>query len=439
MNKQLSRRTILKSMGASVALPWLEAMTPSTCRANAGGRPPVRMGFVYIPNGCHMREWTPPNAGALPEQLPSVLQPLASLRNDISVLSGLTSDKARGGLGAHARSMAAFMTSASPRRTEGSDIRLGISVDQVAANVIGDQTRLPSLQLGTGESGTTGRCDLGYSCAYMHLSWRDPTTPVPQMINPQQVFDRLFTNDSGGNSARREVERRSVLDFIRDQAASLQSNLGSNDRRKLDEYLTAIRDIEQRIERAARMPAPAQPNISIPAVTNWHDRWEEHVRLLGDLMVLAFQTDSTRICSFALNNELSDRSYPSLGFRDGHHGVSHHFGNPEALRKYARISAHHVAQFAYILNKLKDAREGDGSLLDNCMIAFGSGIRDGQAHDNGDLPILLAGHAGGALQPGRHVRFAAETPLANLWLSMLDRMSARVERFGDSTGRLNGL
>jgi hypothetical protein len=439
MSKILSRRTVFKGLGAAVALPWLEAMAPSCSWANAGRRPPVRMAFLYMPNGTNMREWTPAEIGVLPEQLPTVLRPLSDLRSDISVLSGLTADKARGGAGAHARSMAAFLTGVRPRRTEGSDFSLGISVDQVAANRIDDQTRLPSLQLGTSESGSSGNCDLGYSCAYMNLSWRDALTPAPRMVNPRHVFDRLFTNDNGSNSSRREVERRSVLDFIREEAASLQTNLGANDRRKLDEYFTGLRDIEQRIERAARTPAPNPPNVTVPAAGSWQDRWEEHVRILGDLMALAFQTESTRVCTFALNNELSDRSYPALGFRDGHHGVSHHFGRPEALEKYARIGAHHSAQLAYILNKLKDAKEGDGSLLDNCMIAYGSGIRDGQSHDNGDLPILLAGRAGGTLRPGRHIRFAAETPLNNLWLSMLDRMDARVDRFGDSTGRLSGL
>ncbi|MEI7686203.1 MAG: DUF1552 domain-containing protein [Planctomycetota bacterium] len=440
MSKILSRRTALKGLGAAVALPWLEAMAPIYSWANPGRRPPVRMAFIYMPHGAVMRDWTPGEAGALPEQLPAILQPLSGLKNDFSVLTGLSADKARGGSGAHARSMGAFLTATRPRRTEGSDFRAGVSVDQVAAVSIGDQTRLPSLQLATAQAGTTGNCDLGYACAYMRLSWRDAVTPLPAMSNPRHLFERLFTNNTGGNSVRREMERRSLLDFVRDEAVGLQSTLGANDRRKLDEYFSAIREIEQRIERAARMPAPARPNITVPDLrNNDNEHWEEQVRLLGDLLVLAFQTDSTRICTFALNNEFNDRSYPALGFREGHHHVSHHSGNPEMLRKYSLISAHHVTQFAYVLNKLKEAREGDGSLLDNCIITYGSAIRDGQAHDNGDLPILLAGRAGGVLRPGRHIRFPAETPIANLWLSMLDHVNAGADRFGDSTGRLAGL
>lgn len=439
MKHRLSRRTVLKGLGASLALPWLEAMTPRSAAAGTV-RPPVRMAFIYMPHGALMSDWTPAEVGALPEQLPAILQPLSGLKNDFSVLSGLTADKARGGMGAHARSMGAFLTAVRPRKTEGSDFRAGISVDQAVAASVGDHTRIPSLQLATSQAGTTGNCDLGYACAYMRLSWRDAITPLPAIANPRHLFEHLFTNNTGGNSARREIERRSVLDFVRDEARGLQSTLSANDRSKLDEYFSAIRDIEKRIERGARFPAPEKPNITVPDLPNNDNaHWEEQVRLLGDLMVLAFQTDSTRICTFALNNEFNDRSYPSLGFRDGHHSVSHHNGNPEKLRMYSVISAHHVAQFAYILNRLKEAKEGDGSLLDNCIIGYGSAIRDGQAHDNGNLPILLAGRAGGNLHPGRHIRFQAETPVANLWLEMLHSMNAGADHFGDSTGRLSGL
>lgn len=449
MSKQLSRRTVLQGLGAAVALPWLEAMTPRSALATGPARPPVRMAIVYMPNGTWMRDWTPAEAGALPTELPSILRPMSALKSEFSVLTGLTADNSRGPSGGHARAMAGFLTSSRIRKTEGSDFRAGISVDQVASASIGDRTRITSLVLATNQAGTSGSCDIGYSCAYQRLSWRDAVTPLPAITNPRHLFDRLFTNDAGKNGSRREIERRSVLDYVRDDASDLQRNLGSVDRRKLDEYFSAIRELEQRIERAIRMPVPPAPNIQVQDIQleakinsqaeGQEDQWLEAVRLFGDLMVLAFQTDSTRVCTFALNNEQSARTYPSLGFTDGHHGLSHHGKNPEKTDRYSRISAHHVAQFAYLVNKMKETKEGDGSLLDNCLVAYGSGIRDGDAHDNGDLPILLAGKGGGAHKPGRHIRYAHETPLANLWLRMLNSVGAPVDRFGDSTGRLNDL
>ena len=449
MSEQLSRRTVLQGLGAAIALPWLEAMTPGSAFA-AKGKPPVRIAFVYMPNGTWMKEWTPDEVGALPTELPSILRPMSALKSEFSVLTGLTADNSRGPSGGHARAMAGFLTSSRIRKTEGIDFRAGISVDQVAATSIGDRTRIPSLQVATGQAGTSGSCDIGYSCAYQRLSWRDAVTPLPSITNPRHMFDRLFTNDAGNNRSRREMERRSVLDYIREDASDLQRNLGTVDRSKLDEYFSAIRELEQRIERAARMPAPPAPNITVRDLQleqedragqalAQEDQWLEAVRLFGDLMVLAFQTDSTRVCTFALNNEQSSRSYPSLGFTDGHHVLSHHGKNPEKTDRYSRISAHHVTQFAYLVKKLKETKEGNGSLLDNCLIAYGSGIRDGDAHDNGDLPLLLAGGGGGAHSPGRHIRYANETPLANLWLRMLNSVGAPVDRFGDSTGRLNTL
>lgn len=423
-------------------------MSPRTA-FGAEGKPPVRIAFVYMPNGTWMKEWTPTEVGDLPTELPPILRPLTDLKSEFSVLTGLTADNSRGPSGGHARAMAGFLTSSRIRKTEGSDYRAGVSVDQVAAASVGDRTRIPSLQLATGQAGTSGSCDIGYSCAYQRLSWRDAVTPLPSITNPRHLFDRLFTNDAGNQRSRREIERRSVLDYVRDEASDLQRNLGTVDRRKLDEYFSAVRELEQRIERAARMPVPVAPNIAVRDIqvesrTNnqaegQEDLWLEAVRLFSDLMVLAFQTDSTRVCAFALNNEQSNRSYPSLGFTDGHHTISHHGKNPKNTVPYAAISAHHVAQFAYLVNKLKTTKEGNGSLLDNCLIAYGSGIRDGNDHDNGDLPILLAGKGGGAHKPGQHLRYANETPLANLWLRMLDSVGAPVDRFGDSTGSLRGL
>ena len=438
MSEPLSRRTVLRGLGAAVSLPWLEAMSPRA-RAAEKAKPPLRVAFIYVPNGIVMRNWTPMEAGKLPEKLPPVLEPLAKLRDDFSIISGLASDKGRAGVG-HAPAQVAFITCARPRKTQGSDFRAGVSVDQVAAGRLRDQTRLPSLQIGCDGAMLTGGCD-DYACPYMStLSWRDATTPLPQITNPRHVFDRLFATDAG-RSAQREAERRSVLDFVREEARGLQTDLGTTDRRKLDEYFTAIRDIEQRVERAARIPASAPPkDFTAPEAKPRKElTWAEHARLLGDLMVLAFQTDTTRVCSFVFRNEFSGSSYAYADIPDSHHHVSHHGNDAVKTAGCTAINKHMVEQLGYILGKLKAEKEGEGTLLDNCMLAYGSGISDGMTHSKSDLPILLAGRAGGALKQGRHLRYEKETPLANLWLSMLDVMGAKVERFGDSTGRLSGL
>jgi hypothetical protein len=357
------------------------------------------------------------------------------------MITGLTADKARpngDGPGDHARAMGAFLTGAQPRKTDGSDFRVGVSVDQVAATRLADQTRLASLEIGADASAMAGNCDSGYSCVYSGtISWRSATTPMPKMVNPRLVFDRLFSTDSGANRARRDAQRRSILDFVREESTTLQSGLSANDLRKLDEYFTAIRDIEQRIERAARLPIPATPDIALPAGVP--TVYQEHLRLLGDLMVLAFQTDSTRVCTFVFANEGSNRPYTFIGVREGHHDLSHHQNDPVKLSKIREINTFHTTQLAYVLNKLKDSREGDGRLLDNCMLVYGSGNSDGNRHNHDDLPILVAGKGGGSIRAGRHIRVPRETPLNNLWLSLLDRMQTPVDQLGDSTGRMQGL
>ena len=461
MSKILSRRTVLKGLGTAMALPWLEAMAPVYGWANQRTRPPVRMAFIHVPNGIVTRRlqdgnvlnvsstsegqllwqpgranlllpaWTPEEVGNLPRQLPSLLEPLADFRGDFSIVTGLANAPGRAGVG-HGPAQAAYLTCARPHPTRGSDHRAGTSVDQIAANHLGDRTRLPSLQIGQGDSGVIEEC-------MSSLSWRDATTPLPLIANPRNVFDRLFATDLGRASARREIERRSVLDFIREEAGSLQSNLGVNDRRKLDEYFTGIRDIEQRIERSARMPVGTPPRGFAVPDARARFNWADHVRLLGDLMTLAFQTDTTRICTFVFANEFSGASYPYAGINDSHHHVSHHGDNAAHVAGCTRINLHMLEQFAHLLRRLKETREGEGTLLDSCMIAYGSGNSDGNQHSKSNLPILLAGRGGGSLRPGRHIRVTRETPLANLWLSLLDRMDARVERFGDSTGRLSGL
>ena len=440
----ISRRTVLRGLGAMVALPWLEAMAPQSIRAAspATSSVPNRLAFLYVPNGVNMSAWKPVHEGALGE-LPEILKPLTPLKDDLLVLSGLTADKARAhgdGGGDHARALAAFLTGCQPRKTDGIDIRAGVSVDQVVASRIGDQTRLPSLEIGCEPGAMAGNCDSGYSCVYSStMSWRSATQPLPKEINPKLVFERLFGAGKDADRARRDAKRKSVLDFVREDAGDLRNRLGANDQRKLDEYFTAVRDIEERIARSDKLPPVKAPDITRP--TRVPAKFEEHVKLQCDLLVLAFQADLTRVCTFVLCNEGSNRPYGFIGVTEGHHDLSHHGGDPKKLAKIKQINTFHITQFAYLLTKLKAIKEGDGTLLDHCMIAYGSGNSDGNRHNHDDLPILLAGRGGGTLKTGRHLRFprGKDTPLNNLWLSLLDRMSVRVEGLGDATGRLRGL
>jgi hypothetical protein len=442
MMQPLSRRTLLKGVGASLALPWLEAMGPLSAWANdTERRTPNRMAFVYVPNGVHMQDWTPQGEGPLAAELPQILRPLNSVKDHLMVLTGLTADKARSngdGPGDHARAMAAFLTGTQPRKTDGADIRAGVSVDQVAASRLADQTRLASLEIGCDPSAMAGNCDSGYSCVYSStIAWRSATTPVPKLVNPRQVFDRLFGADSGTDRARREQRRRSILDFVREESNSLNSRLGAGDRRRLDEYLAAIRDIEERIERAARLPRPQMPSVQLPDSTPTD--YQEHIRLLCDLLVLAFQTDTTRVSTFVFANEGSNRPYRFIGVSEGHHDLSHHGNDPVKTGKIRQINTFHMTQFAYLLDKLKSVQEGDGTLLDHSMIVYGSGNSDGNRHNHDDLPVLVAGRGCGNLRTARHVRYRRDTPLNNLWLSLLERMECPVNQLGDSTGRLEQL
>jgi len=441
---QLTRRTILRGLGAGIALPWLDAMGPVTAWAASGGRKgepaPNRMAFLYVPNGKNMAEWTPSYEGELKE-LPLILRELDAHKSEINVLTGLTADKARphgDGGGDHARAMAAFLTGAQPRKTDGADIRAGVSVDQVAATRIGEQTRLASLEIGCDASNMAGNCDSGYSCVYnSNMSWRSATQALPKEPNPKLIFDRLFGGAGDADRARRDAVRKSVLDFVREDSSQLINKLGNNDRRKIDEYFTSIRDIELRIERSGKLPEVKKPDVAAPAgIPQDH---EEHCRLLADLMVLAFQADVTRVCTFVLANEGSNRAYSFIGVKEGHHELSHHGRDKAKLAKIAEINRFHVRQLNYLLGKLKGVREGDGTLLDHCMVAYGSGNSDGDRHNHDDLPILLCGGGGGTVKTGRHIRYTNETPLNNLWLSMLERVDVRVPFVGDSTGTLQGL
>jgi hypothetical protein len=440
---RISRRTVLRGLGAAVALPWLEAMGPLAgwAEAAAGEMPaPTRLAFVYVPNGKNMPDWTPKSEGAGFE-LPAILEPLKAVRDDILLLTGLTADKARpngDGPGDHARAMAAYLTGCQPRKTDGTDIRAGTSVDQVAATRVGDRTRLPSLEIGCEAGGMAGNCDSGYSCVYSStMAWRSATQPLPKEVNPRLVFDRLFGGGVDADRQRRDRQRKSILDFVRDDAHDLEGRLGANDRRKLDEYFAALRDVERRIEQAGKMPEVKTPDFARPA--GMPSKYDEHLRLMCDLLVLAFQADVTRVCTFVFAIEGSNRPYPFAGVPEGHHDLSHHGNNPTKRAKIRDINRFHTTQLAYLLTKLKAIREGDGTLLDHCMIAYGSGNSDGDAHNHDNLPILLAGKGSGTIQSGRHVRYPKETPLNNLWLALLERMGCPMKSLGDSTGVLGNL
>lgn len=432
----LSRRTILRGVGAAVALPWLDAMVPAF--AGSVPTPPARLGFIYVPNGKNMDDWTPKTEGA-DFALPSILQPLKDLRDDFCVLTGLTADKARphgDGGGDHARALGAFLTGAQPRKTDGTDIRAGVSVDQVAAAAIGDQTRLSSLEIGCEAGAMAGNCDSGYSCVYSStMSWRSATQPLPKEVNPKSVFDRLFGGGSAAERAKTRAQRQSVIDLVREDCKDLNGKIGRQDQQKLDEYVSSIRDIETRLERAAHMPevkvpeGVVRPN-GVPA------SYEEHIKLMGDLMVLAFQTDITRVCTFVVANEGSNKPYAFAGVPEGHHDLSHHGNSPEKKAKIAKINTFHTQMLAHVLGRLKAVKEGDGTLLDHCLVAYGSGNSDGNAHNHDNLPILLAGQGCGTVKTGRHVKYPKETPLNNLWLALLQRVGVKLQSLGDSTGVL---
>jgi hypothetical protein len=401
---------------------------------------PNRMAFFYVPNGKNMADWTPKAEGT-DFELPHILQPLKEVREYVNVLTGLTADKARphgDGGGDHARALAAFLTGCQARKTDGTNIRAGVSVDQVAAARVGDQTRLNSLEVGCEPGSMAGNCDSGYSCVYSStMSWRSATQPLPKEVNPKLVFERLFATKPDAERIKQDARRKSILDFVRDDSKDLEKKLGVNDQRKLDEYFASIRDIELRIERAEKLPPVKAPDSKAP--TGIPAAYDEHVRLMYDIIALAFQADVTRVVTCVLANEGSNKAYPFVGVPEAHHELSHHDNNPEKKRKLRDINTFHVKSLARLLEKLKSIPEGDGTVLDHCMIAYGSGNSDGNAHNHDDLPILLAGRGCGTIKAGRHIRYAKETPLNNLWLAMLDRMNIKMANLGDSTGSLVGL
>ncbi len=442
----ISRRIALRGLGTMVALPWLESLAAAAGPvAAAAGGPPRRLAFVYVPNGVVMPDWKPAAAGKL-GTLPDILKPLQPYTSHLNVLSELTLDKARAngdGGGDHARAMSSFLTGRQARKTHGADIRIGQSADQHVATAVGDSTRFPSIELGIERGQQAGNCDSGYSCAYSsNLSWRGEASPNAKETDPRLVFERLFgegdAKDMAASRAKRELYNKSVLDFVAADAKSLTGTLGGGDKRKLDEYLTAVREIEVRIEKAKKAAGSkpsAKPDMAVPSGTP--KELTDHVRLMCDLMVLAFRTDTTRVITLPFANDGSNRSHPFIGVTEGHHELSHHQRNEDKLAKIKKINTFHVENLAYLVGKMQAVKEANGTtLLDNSLLVYGSGIGDGDRHNHDDLPILLLGKGGGSVEAGRHLVFQKETPLMNLYLSLFDRMGAPTERFGDSTGRL---
>lgn len=443
--KHLSRRSFLKGVGTAIALPMLDAMVPALASPQAiNAKAPLRLLFVYVPNGIVMKEWTPQARGR-DFELTRILKPLEAFRQDLMVLSGLEDHNGNAlgdGPGDHARAGAAYLTGVHCKKTAGADIQNGISADQVAAQKLASQTKFASLELGCEDSHTVGNCDSGYSCAYTNsISWRSPTTPMPPEVNPRSAFERLFgTTDLSldpQTRARRDRYRKSILDVVRGDTQQLIKTLGPSDRRKIDEYLSGVREIEKRIESAELDQRKILPTIEKPV--GIPPAFDDYAKLMYDLQAIAFQTDLTRVSTLMIGREGSSRVYPEIGIPDPHHPLTHHRNNPQWIEKIIQINCFHTELFAYFLKKLKSTPDGDGTLLDHSMIVYGSGLSDGNRHTHEELPVLLVGRGGGTLQPGRHIVYPSGTPMTNLYLALLDRMGVRPESIGDSTGKLEHL
>jgi len=440
MRKAMNRRTMLRGAGTVMALPLLEAMMPSARAADIASRP-KRLQIFYSPNGMMMDGFRPKIAGT-GFALPPTLEPLAPHRDGITVVTGLGHPQAAA-MGdrpaGHGRSCPAFITGVHVRQTEGTDIRCGISVDQVYANHLGDATQLSSLELGIDQASLLGSCDIGYSCAYTNgISWRNPTVPLPVSANPSDVFERLFGDGDALDADSRLAQLRrqtSILDFVMDDTARLSGSLGMEDRHKLDEYLEATRDIEKRVQKAMASGGGVQSaNMERPA--GIPDSFDEHVRLMIDLQVLAMQADITRVSSFMIGRELSNRTYPEIGVPDSHHMLSHHGNNPDKMAKLARINRHHMEYFAYYLERMKTVRDGEASLLDRTLVLRGSAFGDSNEHDHMDLPVVVAG---GLVKGGRHIVAEKGTTMSNLLLTALHLLDVPATSFGDSTGPFGAL
>jgi len=436
--KALPRRTFLRGMGATVALPLLDAMVPAmTAMAATPARPVRRLGYVFIPMGSDISRWTPPNEGMLTELSP-ILQPLEPVKDQIAVLTNMELRNAYPGT--HATSNSAYLSCAKAKLTESADYYLGTTVDQIAAREIGQDTQLPSLELGMDLLEIVGQCDDGYACVYQNnLSWSSPTTPLPYEAHPRLVFERLFGEGGSAEERSRTLRKRaSLLDRVRRDIQRLQKELGSSDRTKVDQYLQSVREVERRIQgaedAAAENPAPDMERpIGVPAA------YADHVRLMFDLQVLALQADITRVITFQLARETSTRSYNEIGVPDPHHPLTHHGNDPEKIARMSKINQYHVSLFAYLVEKLKATPDGDGSLLDHSMYLYGSGMGNPNAHDHINLPIMVAGGGDGRMKGGRHITYADPTPLANLHLTLLEKAGVRMDSFADSQGKVDEL
>lgn len=435
---QLARRTVLRGLGTAMALPMLEAMIPRAAAAKNSSSAPVRMAFIFFPNGAIPENWKPEGEGN-DWRLSRTLKPLAQHKQQLTVFRGLTQHHGRAngdGAGDHARCASSFLTGAQPVKTAGANIRVGVSVDQAAAALIGKQTTFPSLELAIERGRNSGNCDSGYSCAYSaNISWKTESTPMAKEINPKLAFERLFgSQDAAGGRAERDAYRKSILDLVAEDAALLRRRLGKTDRRKLDEYFTSVRELEQRLDREATRLSEV-PEYDIPA--GIPKELEAHIQLMYDVMALAFQTDSTRISTFMLASAGSNRSYPMVGVSGGHHSLSHHRNDPQKMEDLTKIDTFLVSQFSYFLDKLQSVTEGERTLLDNSLILYGSGLSDANRHTHHDLPIVLAGSGGGQFETDRLLPYEDNTPLNNLFVSMCQMAGAKVKTLGDSTGALS--
>ncbi len=435
--KAVSRRTLLRGAGVAIGLPFLDSMQPAFAGPRTA-RQARRLAVVYVPNGIIMKDWTPEGTGK-DFDFKRILKPLEPFREDVTLITGLSnlaSEKAKGG--AHAKASGSFLSGAIPKYTAGADVYAGTTFDQLAAQQFAAETRVPSLQLGCEDSRMIGNCDTGSSCAYTNtLSWKNPDTPMAVEVNPRSVFERLFgTMDpslDAATRARRMLYKNSILDVTRESTEAMTRQLGALDKRKLDEYLTAIREVEQGIRKAEQdpqdVPVGEKPS-GIPFL------YSEYVKLMFDLQVIAFQSDLTRVSTMMLGREGSVRTYPEIGVPDPHHPLTHHRGMPDFIEKVAQINIHHAQLFSHFVAKLKSAEDGDGSLLDHSLVLYGGALSEGNGHSPHNLPLLLAGHAGG-LKGGRRVDVEARTPATNLFLKMLELAGVEKDSFGDSTGRVD--
>ena len=439
--KSLSRRTILRGLGASLALPLLDSMVPAFAPVSAATKGPTRMGMFYAPNGTAMPYWLPKDYG-LGFDLSPILLPLEPFRDNLFVLSHLSNDVAVGdGVGGHARSCAPWLTATHIKKTEGADIQAGISMDQVAAKHLGNATQLSSIELSLDSDESLGACDSGYSCVYTNtLAWRDERTPLPSECDPRAVFERLFgAAESTDASARlaRLAQEKSILDLARESVTGLKRTLGPQDQLRVDQYLDAVREAERRIQASEGQGKRELPVVERPGAAP--ELYEDHCRLLLDLLALAFETDMTRISTFMMSKEQTGRAYPEIGVPDGHHPVSHHQNDPAKIAKLAKINTYHMKQFAYFLDKLRHTPDGDGSVLDHSLFVYGSGMSDSNLHFQLDLPTLMIGGAAGTAKGGLHKGYPNTTPIANLWVTVLNKIGVPTEKFGNSTGTVEYL